>query len=266
MSGVGKIDISIENEHLNELKNDVKYIASDGTRNNFSPSTKIENLEIEETDDFDVQEVTPEIHEKIEKEIEENYGITKASFSNTSAKLGEGITSEVDSIDTGWEDIEYEWNHKIVPILIDSGKEIGNVIERTTATVATGATSIIEGLAGFGEAILDFSALVGTAASSTVTGVIDLGQAIRGAVTGEEWNSLTKQMWDETQQVVSQKQVETAFNSMYENTAYGNWLKDKSYAFDTVRELGKGIGYSSGVIAPCSKALAASIKVCIIDA
>lgn len=249
MSGVGKIDISIENEHLNELKNDVKYIASDGTRNNFSPSTKIENLEIEETDDFDVQEVTPEIHEKIEKEIEENYGITKASFSNTSAKLGEGITSEVDSIDTGWEDIEYEWNHKIVPILIDSGKEIGNVIERTTATVATGATSIIEGLAGFGEAILDFSALVGTAASSTVTGVIDLGQAIRGAVTGEEWNSLTKQMWDETQQVVSQKQVETAFNSMYENTAYGNWLKDKSYAFDTVRELGKGIGYSSGVIA-----------------
>lgn len=249
MSGVGKIDISIENEHLNELKNDVKYIASDSTRNNFSPSTKIENLEIEETDDFDVQEVTPEIHEKVEKELEKNYGITKDIFSNTSANVGEGITSEVDSIDTGWEDIEYEWNHKIVPILIDSGEKVGNVIERTTATVATGATSIIEGLAGFGEAILDFSALVGTAASSTVTGVIDLGQAIRGAVTGEEWNSLTKQMWDETQQVVSQKQVETAFNSMYENTAYGNWLKDKSYAFDTVRELGKGIGYSSGVIA-----------------
>lgn len=249
MSGVGKIDISIEKDYLDELKSDVKDIASNDTSNNFSPSTQIENLEIEETDNFDVQEVTPEIHEKIKNEIEENYEITKATFSNTSANVGEGITSEVNSIDTGWKDFEYEWNHKIAPILIDSGETVGNVIERTTATVATGATSIIEGLAGFGEAILDFSTLVGTTAASAVTGVIDLGQAIRGAVTGKDWDSLTKQMWNKTQEVVAQKQVETAFNSMYENTAYGNWLKDKSYAFDTIRELGKGIGYTSGVVA-----------------
>ena len=55
-------------------------------------------------------------------------------------------------------------------------------------------------------------------------------------------------MWDQTKDFVSIEGVKTAFDDMYENTAYGKWLKENSYAFDTVRGIGNGVGYTAGIV------------------
>ena len=120
---------------------------------------------------------------------------------------------------------------------------------RVGATIGTGVTSLVEGVGEFGEALVDCGAILGTALNTPVSGLIDAGQAIYGAATGNEWESVTKSMWGDTMGFVSNKYVESAFDSFYDDTLVGQTLKDYSYGFDTTRGIGSGVGYTAGVVA-----------------
>ena len=136
-----------------------------------------------------------------------------------------------------------------LPWIKTSAVVVCDVLKSVGATVATFVVSLVEGIGQFGEAVVDLFALVGTGIASIVTGLIDGGQAIYGAITGNEWSSVTKQMWEGTKGFVSKSYVSGWFDSFYNNTKAGNSLKNNSYFFDTVRGVGSGLGYVAGVVA-----------------
>ena len=251
MSGVGKINVSIERGLSKNIENYTKKLLQErkSLSNNSAYSTNIEEFQLEDIgkETFAIQN-EPGIIENIKDNIGDFLESTGDFFSETACDIGEGINSIVDKIDTGWNDIKDHWNQNIAPLVIEGGEQIGTFLERTGATIGTSATSIVEGVLGVGESLIDFLVLAGTTGATAITGIIDLGQALGGLLTGNDWDSLTKKMWDQTKDFVSIEGVKTAFDDMYENTAYGKWLKENSYAFDTVRGIGNGVGYTAGIV------------------
>ena len=106
------------------------------------------------------------------------------------------------------------------------------------ATVLAAGAGVFEGVAEFAETCADLVLLTGTAAASVVTGTYDL-------VTGSD---STKKMWEDTKAKVSEKHVENAFNNFYENTYFGQRIKEDALAFDLVRNVTSGLGYTAGMI------------------
>ena len=251
MSGVGKINVSIERGLSKNIENYTKKLLQErkSLSNNSAYSTNIEEFQLEDTgkETFAIQNESG-IIENIKDNIGDFLESTGDFFSETACDIGEGINSIVDKIDTGWNDIKDHWDQNIAPLVIEGGEKIGTFLERASATVGTTVTSVVEGVLGVGESLIDFLVLAGTTGATAITGIIDLGQALGGLLTGNDWDSLTKKMWDQTKDFVSIEGVKTAFDDMYENTAYGKWLKENSYAFDTVRGIGNGVGYTAGIV------------------
>lgn len=251
MSGVGKINVSIERGLSKNIENYTKKLLQErkSLSNNSAYSTNIEEFQLEDIgkETFAIQN-EPGIIENIKDNIGDFLESTGDFFSETACDIGEGINSIVDKIDTGWNDIKDHWDQNIAPLVIEGGEQIGTFLERTSATIGTSATSIVEGVLGVGESLIDFLVLAGTTGATAITGIIDLGQALSGLLTGNDWDSLTKKMWDQTKDFVSMEGIKKTFDEMYENTAYGKWLKENSYAFDTVRGIGNGVGYTAGIV------------------
>ena len=251
MSEVGKINVSIERGLSKNIENYTKKLLQErkSLSNNSAYSTNIEEFQLEDIgkETFAIQN-EPGIIENIKDNIGDFLESTGDFFSETACDIGEGINSIVDKIDTGWNDIKDHWDQNIAPLVIEGGEQIGTFLERTSATIGTSATSIVEGVLGVGESLIDFLVLAGTTGATAITGIIDLGQALGGLLTGNDWDSLTKQLWEQTKDFVSIEGVKTAFDDMYENTEYGKWLKENSYAFDTARGIGNGIGYTAGIL------------------
>ena len=166
-----------------------------------------------------------------------------------------GLAEDVGDAVSGWaEDVSAWWNEEAAPVLQDISSTIGDFFIDTGAALVTGVISIGEGILSFGEAIVDTGAIVLTASVSVGTGIVDLGQALYGLVTGEEWESVTKQMWEGTQGFVATEHVKSWFDGFYENTEVGRFLKENANLFglvdfDTIRSVGSGIGYTIGVVA-----------------
>lgn len=148
---------------------------------------------------------------------------------------------------------KYEWyqdftdfiGNELVPIATD----VIEVMLKTRATVDTFGASVLEGVASFGEAIIDFGANLGTAVLSIPTGIADGIQALGGLITGNEWESITKEMWKGTKGFVETKHVKSAFDEFYNSTTYGQFLKNNAYFHDEVRNVGSGVGYTAGIVA-----------------
>lgn len=126
-----------------------------------------------------------------------------------------------------------------------------DVFENAAATVATGVTSLLEGVIKLGEDIVDLVVLLGTAVASIGTGLLDLGNLIASKITGEESNKTdyTKQIWDATRAFVSTNYVDGLFDKLYDNTSLGQWMKDNAYGFDAVRSIGTAVGEVLGIVA-----------------
>ena len=134
-------------------------------------------------------------------------------------------------------------------VLLKSTEKINEILQATAATNATIILGLVEGIGEFAEAIVDAVAIIGTGVISVFTGAFDLGQAIGAAITGNEWESVTKQMWDGTMGFVSEQWVSGAFDMLYEDTGFGQWIAENAVGFDTVRGISSGIGYVAGMIA-----------------
>ena len=107
------------------------------------------------------------------------------------------------------------------------------------ADVGAAGLGVVEGVGEFLETGADLLDMGATAIFSVFT----LGYDV---ITGE---NTTEKMWEETKARVSEKKVESAFNHFYNETELGQAIKNNAYGFETVRSIGKGIGYSAGIIA-----------------
>lgn len=135
-----------------------------------------------------------------------------------------------------------------LPVIEDVSSTVSNALKRTGATVGTAALSLIEGVGKLGEAIVDAGATILIGAASIVTLVVDGGGYFYSDITGKKWNSVTEYMWDTTKAFVAKKHVANWFDSLYENSAAGKWLKTNAFFFNNVREVSSGIGYTVGII------------------
>ena len=122
--------------------------------------------------------------------------------------------------------------------------------KRCSATICTAGSSLVEGVVKLAEDGVDLLALAGAVKASKYTGMIDLKNYIVATVTGNEKlkTNYTKKVCEETRSFVSTDYTDQIFNSFYDNTTFGNWMKDNTYGFDTVREVGAEIGEISGVV------------------
>lgn len=169
-------------------------------------------------------------------------------FDEVGTNISNGAKSLWADVTDWWSDVEDWWNDDAIPWIQNAANAVWDVVKSVGATVAVFVQSLVEGILQFGEAIIDFVALVGTGVASIVTGLIDGGQAIYGAITGNEWSSVTKQMWGGTMGFVSNQYVSGWFDLLYQNTGYGQWLAENAYGFDITRSIGSGIGYIAGVV------------------
>ena len=155
-------------------------------------------------------------------------------------KVGAHISEKVDNV-LG----EFEWyqdftdfvDENVAPIV----SKIDNVLDRVNATVTLAETSLVEGVADFGESIVD--ALLDGGA-----GLVSIPVVAGGVITGSDWQSDLEDLWDQTKSFVAVDHVGNFFDDMYENTSFGTWLKDEAYGFDTVRNVSKEVGNVVGTV------------------
>ncbi len=130
------------------------------------------------------------------------------------------------------------------------------IYSKIGATLATGIISITEGLLKFGEAIIDTFAILGSASAQANIMASNMNMQLydnifgtKYALSNEEINKICEEVQDSTKAFVSKEYVKNKFDSFYEENSVGQELKNNSFAFDTVRNVGNGIGYTGGVIA-----------------
>lgn len=219
------------------------------------PNTTIESISTEKaqvinTDEGGFKSLQVETVKVDEKDMEETGGIIGGIVSFFTE-----LINEIEELVNSWrESISAWWNEEVAPLFKDISDKIGDFLIGTASTIVTGVISIYEGILSFGEAIFDTGVIVLTALASVGTGIFDLCQALYGSVTGEEWESVTKKMWDGTMGFVATEQVKSLFDDFYENTKIGQFLKENTNLFgiidfNTIRSIGSGIGYTTGVVA-----------------
>ena len=155
-------------------------------------------------------------------------------------KVGAHIAEKIDNV-LG----EFEWyqdftdfvDENVAPIV----SKIDNVLDRVNATVTLVETSLVEGVADFGESIVDALMNVGA-------GIVSIPVVAGGVITGSDWQSDLEDLWDQTKSFVAVDHVGNFFDDMYENTSFGTWLKDEAYGFDTVRNVSKEVGNVVGTV------------------
>ena len=238
MSDVGKIKISLDNGLKNIIKS---YDSHTQTSDNgfFNKVTEVVDLNEDEVKESLVEDAFSGALD----------GMLTATFGGSSFGAVMNTGGVVESIfSNGGLLLENLLPEKDLGIIKDIGEGIAQIHARVNATVATIASSLIEGVLQFGEAIVDFLILVGSGILTIGTGVVDGVQAISGLISGEEWESVTGKLWNGTMGVVSKKAVTSLFDSFYENTSVGSWIKEDALGFDTVRAIGSGVGYVAGVV------------------
>ena len=131
-----------------------------------------------------------------------------------------------------------------------ASENFAEVFERCGATVATLATSLLEGVAKLGEDGMDLLVLAGAVKASGYTSMIDLKNYITAEVKGDDSlkTNKTEQLWEDTRSFVSRDFTGFVFNKFYDNTQAGQWMKENAYGFDSVRAVGSEVGEVVGVV------------------
>ena len=202
------------NNALNKIKLDLNQSSFNSGQNNVSSI----NTHASETSKVDLSEFTGSSNQ------------TEIANSNTSDF-------------SGW------WDNTTSPWLKNAANNVGNVTKKAGATVATGVTSIFEGLLEFGEAVGDAGSIIATAIFTPIKLENDLLKAGLCKITNTEFESGTKKMWENRMDMVKQESFKDLFNSFYTDTGAGKWMHENAIGADTVRSVGSGVGYVGGIIA-----------------
>ena len=116
---------------------------------------------------------------------------------------------------------------------ISFGTKASNIFKGAVGAVASAGLGLAEGIMDFGETAADLLDLGHT----TILSVFALG----------DQNKLDS-MWAETKARVQEKKVENIFNNIYKNTEAGQFIKNNAYGNEIARGIGKGLGYTAGII------------------
>lgn len=169
-------------------------------------------------------------------------------FDDVSVFVSDGVESLLSSVTDWWSDVTDWWSSDALPWIQTAADAVWDVVKSTGATVAVLVQSLVEGVLQFGEGIVDLAVLLGTGVCSLFTGAADIVQAVNAFFTDEEWSSYTIAMWEGTKGFVSKEYVTGWFDSLYQDTVYGQWLAENSFFFDTTRSIASGVGYISGAV------------------
>ena len=164
--------------------------------------------------------------------VEFNYQDTKVD----NVELLNAVSTEVENLNV--DNVTTPEN-----MLID-GLDLDNEVSHMTGCViATGSLSLVEGLLSFGEDMIDFGVIISTVLRTPKAYLADKVAGFFGKET-----HFTESMWEDTRSYVSKEHVKSAFDGFYDNTKFGQYLKENTPGFDTVRAVGNTVGYSAGVI------------------
>lgn len=117
-----------------------------------------------------------------------------------------------------------------------------SLLEKTGATIMSGALSLVEGVGQLGEALLDTGLVLTSAAVTPFAFMSDV-------IQGDGSFTSVDELWSGTKANVSNKFVTNFFDSFYDDTSFGGYLKDTSAFQEQVRSVGAGVGYTAGVVA-----------------
>lgn len=193
------------------------------------------------------QEGISKIAGTVSEKAESIFDSAKDFFGDLKEKLEDTGADILDSIQSFLEAADKSVSEAIedLPEFLIAANE---VINKVNATKDNFLMSLAEGVASLGEAIFDLASIIGTVFFSTFTSKIDRITYLYSSLTGSEWKSITDEMWDGTKAFVSKQYVKSAFDEFYESDPYGRFIKQNSYAFDTVRGVGNGVGYTLGIV------------------
>ena len=136
---------------------------------------------------------------------------------------------------------KYNNNHRITDSEIIEQRNREFV--RATATGLTFVSSAIEGILGVAEGIYDSAAVV---VAGMTTPFTLLGDGVL-KLQGKEAH-YTTDLWDTTKAHVSKQIVTDVADYYYNDTEFGNFLRDNSYAFNGTRSVGNTFGYVGAVM------------------
>ncbi len=110
--------------------------------------------------------------------------------------------------------------------LINSGSDFASKVLSTSLVVNN---AVKNGVLKLGETlIVDGGSMVLTGVASLATGAYDLGQYVNGKLTGADWSSATKKMWDKEMDFSSIDLVGKSQEYFYENTEMGRYINEHS--------------------------------------
>lgn len=130
-----------------------------------------------------------------------------------------------------------------------AGKDLRLEAQKTSATVALATTSFGEGVAWFGEKLLDGMAIMGTMMNeqqlretrqtSEIMGLFDE----KYVISEDSMNSMIDATWEGTRELIEEEYVTDFFDNFYEENPIGSYIYNNAYYADTVRATSKEIGY-----------------------
>ena len=118
-------------------------------------------------------------------------------------------------------------------------KKESSVFEKAGNTLLNFSMSVGEGIGSFLETVSDgcYVALAGVASPFVY---------LYDGISGDD---ALKEMWDATNAHVSEKHVQNAMDSVYNDTEFGKGVKDNSYYYDETRTLGNNTGKAAASFA-----------------
>lgn len=175
-------------------------------------------------------------------------------IADTAAEVGDWIESKVEDAGEWINDVAEETGAAIssafksfVSDMSDVVDKVSDVAERCGATFCNFCTSFTWGLADFTEGMVDALDILGTSIISIGTGAYDIGNYAYSKITGKTFESVTKKRWEQSEEFVSQD-ITSYYEKKQENTEYVQWLKEKSYAYEDVKNVSKIFGGISGAV------------------
>ncbi len=112
------------------------------------------------------------------------------------------------------------------------------------ATAGTGALSVVEGFGQYGEELWNTGVVASTIVATPVMWCLDKYQEHKLAGTNYKWEPMVDSMWNETTDYIKQGNNKWMYDTFYDNTQAGNYLKDSTYNFQATRGTGNLVGFA----------------------
>ncbi len=164
---------------------------------------------------------------------------------STSAEVASQSKSLLDTLGEKFNQVkDWLWYHATHPL---------ETLKKTGASVGNTVVGLVQGLGEFAEALVDTATIIGAASNTPLYAFLDGISWVGSKMFGYEFHSMTKSLWSNTMDFVSEKYVTNAFDSFHANSQIGKWLDDNSFSpfksTGAAYKVADGVGYIGGILA-----------------